>query len=455
VPADHSILEPHSAFHDSTRPHVIVSGHGVRVTDEDGVTFLDAMAGLWCATLGFSEPRLTVAAASQLDRLPFYGSFNHRTHDVAIELAARLARLSPMPGTRVFFANSGSEANDSALKLAWLVQAARGEPERRVILAHERGYHGSTALMASVTGLARLHAGFGEVAPGLIHRLRCPDATSEALPGESPEAFADRLIGELEAAIRRIGPDRIAAMITEPVLGAGGLVYPPPGYHRRVGEVLRRHGILLVSDEVITAFGRTGVMLASPEFEMAPDMITCAKGLSAAFQPISAVLVGGHLAADLARSSATHGMVSHGFTYSAHPVAAAVAVEVLRILEADRVLDNVRRVGAHLHRRLRHRLATAPGVAEIRGQAMLAGVRLAPLGADGEAGRAVVARAREHGLLVRAMGDVVVLAPALILTAAEADEAVDRLAAAVGDVFAPGPLHGSSAIQLSTHERSR
>ncbi len=425
----HAMYEPHTPGNRSTSPHTIVMGDGIHVIDDQGRTFVDGIAGLWCATLGFSEPRLVEAARRQMERLPYYGSFGHRTNDVALRLADRVAAVSPMPETKVFFANSGSEANDSAVKFARAYHLARGAAitERTVVLTHNRGYHGSTTTAASLTGLAHMHAPYGLGHDARFSSIRCPSWLDEGLPGETEEAFVERLVRELEELLFDLGPRQVSAFFGEPIMGAGGLIIPPASYYPRVQEVLTRHGILFVADEVITGFGRTGSMFASARMGLDPDMITCAKGLSAAYQPISAVLLAGHVHQTLDDQSQRLGTNGHGFTYSGHPVAAAVAEATLDVLAERDVCGHVERVAPLLHAVLSDRLAPHPGVRDVRGYGMLAAVEMNRRGEPGEVGAAVVTACVEAGLILRAMGDTVVLAPPLIITEAEVLDLVDRL----------------------------
>ena len=422
-----SLLEPHSDLAREDAPFIATHGDGVWIVDSDGRRYLEGVAGLWCATLGFSEERLVRAATRQLRRLPFYGSFDHRTHDGAIELAQRLVAMSPVPMARTFFACSGSEANDSAVKVAWFANAALGRPGRRKVLAHDRGYHGATVAAASLTGLARMHRGFGLPEIPVVH-VPSPDYRRCALPGESEDEFAARLADGVERTILREDPETVAAFVTEPVLGAGGLIVPPRAYFDRLQEVLRRHDILLVADEVITGFGRTGRMFGCETFGLRPDMITLAKGLSAAYFPISALLVNDRVAGALVEGSRSFGSFSHGFTYSGHPVGAAVALETLSIYDEIDVPARCRVAGAILRTRLAPLLGH-PLVDDVRGCGLLAGIELA-----GGASASVVARAQEHGLILRAMGDTLVLAPPAVIQPDEIELAVELLERALDDV---------------------
>ncbi|MFJ4468225.1 aminotransferase class III-fold pyridoxal phosphate-dependent enzyme [Streptomyces sp. NPDC089424] len=419
TPHHPTLLEPHTSPSLHTAPHVIVRGEGVRVWDSEGRSYLDGTSGMLCTNLGYSQPRLVQAAARQMAKLPFFASYAHRTNDVTLALADDLARLSPIPMGRTFFANSGSEATDSAIKLAWYYHGCLGRRRRTKILSQERGYHGTTVAAGSATGLDHVHKGFGLPLPSFL-KVACPDPNGPQAEGLTEEQFVERLVSGLEQLIEAEGASTIAAFIAEPILGAGGVVIPPPSYYPRVQEVLARHDILFVVDEVVTAFGRTGAMFATTEFGLSPDLITLAKGLSSAYAPISAVMVGRRVADTIAKGSATIGAFGHGFTYSGHPLASAVAREALAVLVDEDLPGHVRDTAPLLLKGLERLRGDA--VSDVRGYGFLAAVTFAPdaVGrpADGWA-PAVMARAADNGLLVRASGDSIVFAPPLVSTAAE------------------------------------
>jgi len=435
--AGRALLEPHTDLTDGEPPDVIVRGDGCYVWDDQGNRYLEGVAGLWCTTLGFSEDRLIHAATHQMQRLPFYGSFNHRTNDVALALADDLAAIAPPDFTKVFFANSGSEANDTAIKLAWYMAALADEPERRVIVSFDRGYHGVTAATASATGLGRMHSGFGLPLPGFAH-VSTPDPR-HAEPGEGTKAFARHAAQRFLAEVEAIGPSKVAAFIAEPIVGAGGLIFPPPEFFWLIEPFLRRHRILFIADEIITAFGRTGAMFATQTYDLKPQIITVAKGLSSAYMPISAVLLHESLASRLRDGSRRWGQFSHGFTYSGHPVAAAVARETLALYRELDICTHVRFLAPDLAERVAS-LADHPLVGSTQAHGFLAGIRMnavvSPDGiTDGETVAArTVAAARGHGLIVRAMGDTVVLAPPLIAETSHFAEAAAKLARALDEV---------------------
>lgn len=424
----------------------VTEGQGIYVRDSEGRTLIEGMAGLWCTALGFGNERLVAAAERAMRRLSFYHGFGGKSHPAMEELARRLLAIAPPspdgPMAKAFFANSGSEANDSAIKLIWYANNALGRPQKKKIIGRHRGYHGVTVASASLTGLPHNHKAFDLPLPGFLH-TDCPHHYREALPGETEEAFATRLAQSLDALITREGPDTVAAFFAEPVMGAGGVIVPPQSYFAKIQEVLRRHDVLLVADEVICGFGRTGHLFGCETFGIAPDMVTVAKALSSAYLPISALLISPRIARAILDQSAEIGMLAHGFTYSGHPVAAAVALEALRIYEETDIVSHVRKVGPRLQAGLR-RHRDSPLVGEVRGLGLIAGLELvqdraskAPFPAAAGVGGHIQARAQDHGLILRATaGDIVALAPPLVITEAEIDLVLDRLGRALDETTA-------------------
>jgi 4-aminobutyrate--pyruvate transaminase len=369
-----------------------------------------------------------------METLPFFASYAHRTHDVALRLADDLAAIAPIPMGRTFFANSGAEAVDSAIKFAWYYHRCVGRVGRTKIISHRQGYHGTTVAAGSATGLDPIHVGFDTPLPHFI-KIACPDPRT----ANADANVTDQLIAGLEERIAIEGPDTIAALIGEPILGAGGIIIPPADYYARVQEVLVRHDILFIADEVVTGFGRTGSMFGTQEFSLKPDIITLAKGLSSAYLPISAVMVGQRVNDAIAEGSTQLGVFAHGFTYSGHPVAAAVARETLAILTENDVPGHVRKTAPTLLDWAK----TFGGkelVADVRGHGFLAAITFAPSRSahetQGAIGAAMATKAEQHGLLVRAIGDTIAFAPALITTAAEMKEITNRFDAAYNDLLA-------------------
>ena len=424
------------ATHGQVEPLLITRGDGIHVEDEAGRRYIEGMSGLWCASLGFSHPRLVQAGIDALKTLPYYHTFNHRSNPAAAQLAERLLALAPVPMARVFFANSGSEANDSAVKMIWYYFNAIGKPAKKKIIGRDRAYHGVTVASASLGGLAANHADF-DLPIDRILRTGSPHHYRDALPGESAEAFATRRADELEQLILNEGPDTVAAFFAEPVMGAGGVIVPPPTYFEKIQAVLRKYDVLLVADEVICGFGRTGEMFGSTTFGMRPDILTCAKSLSSAYVPISAVMVSQQIHEAMAANSGRIGTFGHGYTYSGHPVAAAVALETLKVYEEEGILARTRELAPRFAQGLatqaeRRIVGNMRAVGLIGALELMAdGAARTPFDPALKAGYQVAQYALEEGLIVRAMGDTVALCPPLIITPAEMDEMFARLSRAL------------------------
>jgi 4-aminobutyrate--pyruvate transaminase len=437
-------LHPYTQLRQLERegPLVIVRGDGVNVIDEHGKAYIEGMAGLWCASLGFSETRLAEAAYRQLKTLPYYHAFSGKVPGPVTELVETMMRWAPVPMGRVLFANSGSESNDTAFKLVRYYHNAIGKPAKKKIIARDRGYHGVTVAAASLSGIPSMHQHFDLPLPGVV-RVSCPDPYRLCERGESTEQFVDRLARELEETIVREGPDTIGAFIAEPVQGAGGVVIPPPGYFERVQAILKRHDILFIADEVITGFGRLGQPFGTQVFGLQPDMITVAKMLTSAYVPMSALYVSDRMYQAIADTSAAVGTFGHGYTYSGHPLACAVALETLRIYEADDVIGHVRRVAPRLQEGLR-RFAGHPLVGDVRGLGLIGAIELAaepaarrPFDPKRGVGAYLVRSAQAHGLIVRVLaGDVIAFSPPLVIGEAEIDALLERTALALDETLA-------------------
>jgi 4-aminobutyrate---pyruvate transaminase len=437
--------------HESEGPLVMTEGRGIYVYDENGKEYIEGLAGLWCAALGFDNERLVEAATRQMKRLPFYHLFNHKTHDVAAELADRLIGLMPVKMSKVFFNNSGSEANDTAVKLVWYYNNALGRPRKKKIIARMKGYHGVTVATASLTGLPNNHRDF-DLPIANVRHADCPHHYRFAKPGESEEEFATRLAESLEAQILREDPETVAAFIAEPVMGAGGVIVPPRTYYEKVQAMLRKYDVLLIADEVICGFGRTGNMFGSETFGLNPDIITVAKALSGAYLPISATVISEPLYRAFVAQSEKIGTFAHGFTYSGHPVCCAVALETLKIYEERDILGHVRSVAPDLQQGLR-RFADHPLVGEVRGIGLIAAVELvqdkatkAPFDPKDGVGALFAARAQEHGLICRALQDNIALCPPLVITGAEIAEMLRRFGQALDDTTAAVGRTGQAAL---------
>ncbi len=427
----------HTGLHEKDGPLIFDRGEGIYLIDDRGRRYLEGMSGLWCASLGFSEKRLVDAATRQLSKLPYAHTFRGRSHQTAIELAERLVAIAPAM-SKVFFANSGSEANETAIKIAWHYHHARGEPERRKVISREKGYHGTTVATAGLSGIREYHHDFNLPRPWALF-VGCPHHWKFGRPGEDEAAFAARLAAELEDLILREGPETIAAFIAEPVMGGSSVIVPPADFFARVQAVLRKYVILFIADEVITGFGRTGNMFGSQTFDLRPDILTCAKALSAAYVPISATLITEPIYQALIRQSEKHGLFWHGFTYSGHPMATAVALEALAIYKERDIVGHVRRVGPKLQAGLRA-LAGHRFVGEVRGLGLMGAVELVadkatktPFTPAVKAGQRVLRRAEDRGLIIRAVGDALVVAPPLIINEAEIDELLATLTVAIDE----------------------
>jgi 4-aminobutyrate--pyruvate transaminase len=424
--AFHIHSQTNLANHEKVGPTVMVRGEGIYTWDDKGKKYLDAMSGMWSAALGYSETRLEEVALRQMKQLPYHQNFAHRSTEPAIQLAERLISLAPVPMSKVLFACSGSEANDTAIKLVWYYWSAIGQPQRRKIISRNRAYHGTTIASASLTGLAHLHQDFGLPLPGFLH-VTCPHYYREGLPGESEEAFSTRLAAELETLIEREGADTIGAFFAEPLMGTGGVITPPTGYFEKIQQVLKRYDILLVADEVICGFGRTGNWWGSQTFGLQPDMITCAKALSASYLPISALMISEPVYQAMKSQSEKIGIFGHGFTYGGHPVPAAVALECLNIYEERQLPSHAQQVGARLGAGLR-KLADHPLVGEVRGAGLMWGVEVvadkaskAAFPKEWKVGLSVSQQTEANGVTARSLNDSVVFAPPLIITDAEVD----------------------------------
>jgi 4-aminobutyrate--pyruvate transaminase len=401
-------------------PFIVVRGEGAAVIDDAGKRYIDAMAGLWSASLGFSERRLADAAYRQLLELPYCSTFAHRTSPALIELSERLVAIAPEGLTRALYANSGSEAIDTALKLVWYFWNAQGKPEKKKVIAREKAYHGSTIASASLTGLPRMHADF-DLPIARVVRAPCPHYWKGAKDGESEAAFAARMVAETEAIILKEGPETVGAFFAEPLQGAGGVIPPAAGYFEGVEALCRKYDLLFIADEVICGFGRTGNMWGSETYKLKPDMLTCAKALTASYVPMAALLVNERVFAAMVEESRKITLFGHGFTYSGHPVAAAVALEALKIYEERDIVAMARERAPLLQDGLRQ-YKDHPLVGEVRGLSLIAGVELVedrrarkPFDPARGVGAIVQAEAKARGVLVRALGDTIAFCPPLMI----------------------------------------
>jgi 4-aminobutyrate--pyruvate transaminase len=420
-----------------TGPLIIERAHGVYVYDTEGKPYIEGMAGLWCTALGYGNEELVQAAAEQMRKLSFAHLFTGRSHDPAIELAEKLKEIAPIPISKVFFCNSGSEANDTQVKLVWYLNNALGRPLKKKIISRIKAYHGVTVAAASLTGLPANHRDFDLPLPGFLH-AGCPHHYRFAQEGETEEAFATRLAAELEALILKEGPDTVAAFIAEPVMGAGGVIVPPQSYFEKIAAVCAKYDVFIVSDEVICGFGRLGTAFGCEKLNFVPHAISVAKALSSAYLPIAGVMIPEIMYQALLSESKKIGVFGHGFTYGGHPVSAAVALKAIEIYSRDRIFERAAERAPQFQARL-VAFNNHPLVGEARGLGLIGGVELVANKKTRQAfapgqgvGPRAVRFAEDEGLIVRAvMGDVLTLCPPLIITAAEVDELFDRLTRAL------------------------
>jgi L-2,4-diaminobutyrate transaminase len=438
------VLHPATSIvdHLQTGPRIMAEGSGVTLTDVTGRRYLDAFAGLWCVNIGYGRTEVADAMAAQARRLAYYHTFSSMSNEPQIRLADRLLGMMPGRMSKVFFGNSGSDANDTQVKLVWYYNNLRGKPRKKKIVARLGGYHGSTVAAASLTGLPMFHRAFDLPIPNVLHTAT-PHYYRDAAPGTTEEAYAAALAAELDALIEREGPDTVGAFIAEPVMGASGVLVPPQTYFERVQAVLRRHDVLMIADEVICGFGRLGRLFGSEVYGIEPDLVTVAKGLTSGYFPLSAVILSERVWEVLRAGSPEVGAFAHGFTSSGHPVGAAAAMTNLDILLGEDLVGNASRTGAYLQASLRDCLAAHPLVGEIRGLGLMAGIELVadcatrrPFDPALKVAHQVAARCLDDGLIVRALpvGHVIALSPPLCITREEVDRVVDGLDRAIRGV---------------------
>ena len=426
--------------HMDVGPLIIEDGEGIYVTDNNGRRYIEGLAGLWSVGVGFRERRLIEAATRQLEKLPFYHNFGHKSHGPAIDLAEKLVEIAPVPMSKVFYTNSGSEANDTVLKMVWYRSNALGKPEKKKVIARNRGYHGVTIAAASLTGLPFNHRSFDLPLDRVLHTT-CPHYWKEGRDGESEEQFATRCAEDLDALIQREGPDTVAAFWAEPVMGAGGVVVPPRGYFDKIQAVLAKYDILFVADEVICGFGRTGEMFGSTTYGIRPDVMVMSKQITSSYVPFSAILMNERFFAPIADESDRISTFGHGYTAGGHPLGAAVALENLAIIQENDLVGNAREVGAHFRARL-ETLKSSPLVGEVRGVGLIAAVELVEdkqaksVRTPGRLGALMNAAMHRNGLISRNMTDTVAFCPPMIITRQQADDMFEIVARSLAEIEA-------------------
>ncbi|HEX4105201.1 MAG TPA: aminotransferase [Rhizomicrobium sp.] len=422
---------------EETGPLILERGQGVRVYDTAGRDYIEAMSGLWCTSLGWGENELAETAAEQMRKLSYGHVCAGKSHDPAVALAEKLKEISPFPVGKVFYGCSGSEANDTQIRFTWYAANAAGQPKKKKIIARKLAYHGITVAASSLTGIPTNHTSFDSPLGFALH-TDTPHYYRGAEPGESEKDYSQRLAANLNELIEREDPDTIAAMIVEPVMGAGGAMVPPEGYFDAITKVLTRHNVRLISDEVITGFGRTGEWFGCAKYGFEPDSMSLAKALSSAYLPISAVLLSPEWTELIDRESKRIGVLGHGFTYGGHPVTAAVALKTIEIYERRDIVGHVRTVSQLFLKRLQA-LEDHPLVGEAKGVGLIAGIELvadkktkARFPADRHVAAMAMRVAEREGLIMRAVPtDRIALCPPLVINEDEINDLFDRLTRAL------------------------
>jgi L-2,4-diaminobutyrate transaminase len=425
-------------------PRIVTSGSGIRIRDSKGVELIDGFAGLYCVNVGYGRQEIAEAIYAQAKSLAYYHSYVGHSSEVAIQLAEQILTWFPKHMRKVFFGLSGSDANETQVKLVWYYNNVLGRPQKKKIISRLRGYHGATIMSGSLTGLPFYHTAFDLPVRPVLHTTT-PHHYWHADEGMTERDFSAKCAADLEKMILAEGPDTVAAFIAEPVLGTGGIIPSPEGYWDAITPVLKKYDILLIADEVITGFGRIGARSGSLHYGLQPDLITVAKGMTSAYAPLSAAIVSDKVWKVLENGSDTFGVFSHGFTYSAHPLCAAAGVANLAILEREDLTGNARETGAYLQKRLRETFQNQPFVGEVRGIGLLAAIEFVAdpktkrrFGAEQKVGARLSAACLEQGVIARAMphGDILGFAPPLVITPAEVDEIIERVQRAVRSVSA-------------------
>lgn len=423
---------------------VITRAKGIFLTDSDGNEILDGMAGLWCVNIGYGRDELAEAAAQQMRQLPFYNTFFQTTHIPALSLAQRIAELAPGDLNHVFFNGSGSDSNDTNLRLVRHYWAVQGKPEKQVVISRWNGYHGSTMGAASLGGMKGMHEQGGLPIPGIVH-INQPDWWSEG--GEmTPEEFGIARAHELEAKILELGEDKVAAFIAEPVQGAGGVIVPPASYWPEINRILKKYDILMIADEVICGFGRTGNWFGSQTMGITPDIMTVAKGLSSGYAPIGASIISDKVAKVINEA----GEFAHGYTYSAHPVAAAVAYENLRILDEEGIVERAGKIIAPYLKQKWESLTDHPMVGEAKIVGLMGSIALTPNKANrakfkvpaGTIGFKTRERCFANNLVMRHVGDRMIISPPLVITEAEIDLLIERAWMSIDEAYIAAKAEG-------------
>lgn len=443
-----SVLHPFTHLKDFAddklgEPTIVETGKGIRIRDARGIELIDGFAGMYCVNVGYGRTEVAEAISRQAYRLAYYHCYAAHTTDELAILSDRLVRMAPGKMSKVFYGMSGSDANETQAKLVWYYNNLRGKPNKKKIISRERGYHGCSVLSGSMTGMSFYHDHMDLPLPQIVH-TGVPHHYWGANPEETEREFSARRAVELDQLIERLGPDNVGAFIAEPVLGTGGITPPPEGYWEGIQAVLKKHDILLIADEVITGFGRTGSMFGSQHYGIEPDLITVAKGLTSGYFPLSAAIIGEKVYKVMEDSADKVGAFSHGYTYSGHPIGAATANAVLDIVEKDNLPGNAENVGAYFQAQLKEKFAQLPIVGEVRGVGLMGAIEFVsdrgkkkPFDPSLKVGALVSKAARDRGLIARPMphGDILGFAPPLVTTKAEIDEIISITESAVRAVM--------------------
>lgn len=424
-------------------PNIIKSANGLYIHDAEGRKLIDGIAGLWCSNIGHGREVIAQTLAESARSLDYFHTFNGHSNQSQIELADRLIKMTPENLKHVFFGCTGSDANDTLVKIAWQYQITRGKPKKRKIISRWQAYHGTSISTASLTGLKGFHRDFNLPLDFAVHTERA-FYYADALDGESELEYSNRLLSQLENLIVTEGAENIAAFIGEPIMGAGGVLTPPKGYWKGVQAICQHHDILLIADEVVCGFGRTGQNFGCDSYNIKPDLMATAKGITAGIFPMSAAFLSSEIHQVLAESSDKTGNFSHGYTYSGHPIGAAVANKVLDIIEAEKLVENASVVGSYLHQQLHNVFSKHPNVGEVRGKGLLACIQLMSDAENKEfldpklkVAHKVSQICYQHGLVIRPLPSVnsLALSPPLTLTKPQVDLIVEKVEAAVNQVF--------------------
>ncbi len=423
-------------------PRIVTSGQGIRIRDQNGTELIDAFAGLYCVNIGYGRQEVAEAIYEQAKKLAYAHIYAQQSNEPLIRLSERLCKMAPANMERVYYGMSGSDANETQAKLVWYYHNVLGKPEKKKIIARERGYHGSSVISGSMTGLPLYHTLFDQPVRPILH-TGSPHYYWNAEQGESEQDFSKRRAKELEDMILAEGPETVGAFIAEPVLGTGGITPPPEGYWEAIQPILKKYDILLIADEVITGFGRTGEMFGSAKYGIEPDLITVAKGLTSAYVPLSGAIVSKKVSDVLKQGSDKAGMFSHGYTYSGHPLGAAAANAVLDIVEQEDLPGRARDIGGYFQKRLRETFSQHPLVGEVRGVGLMAAIEFVAdrdakerFDPDLKVGARVSMAALAEGMIARAMphGDILGFSPPLIISEADVDLVIDKARKAVDKV---------------------